>query len=380
LKLLHFNQKYKMPVRLPIDNLKTLWPQELKGTRLGAVLHPASVGSDFRHSSEILKSHEGRLFRLCCLFGPQHGILGQTQDNMIEWEGFTDPNLGVPVFSLYGTHREPTAEMMSYCDTLLVDLQDIGARYYTFIWTLLLCMRSASRYGKSVVVCDRPNPIGNQVEEGSPWDLDYSSFVGLHKIPIRHGKTIGALARQFRDELFPELHLYVLEMEDYNPTQWFDQTGLPWILPSPNMPTLETATVYPGMCLFEATNVSEGRGTTRPFELFGAPFIDSRAMCVYLNNQNLPGLFFREAHFQPTFHKYTGQICHGAQIHITNRYAVRSFEMAVKILQWLFSNHPADFQWRTDPYEYEFKKLAIDILLGNGWYRQKFIETSYGAF
>jgi len=362
-------------VRLALENLENHFPKKLKGCKLGAILHPASITSDLRHTIATLEKHNGSLFKLSALFGPQHGILGHTQDNMIEWEGYKDPRLGIPVYSLYGEHREPAPEMLNGLDALLIDLQDVGARYYTFIWTLYLCMKAAEKCAIPVVVIDRPNPIGCHITEGPVLDLEYKSFVGLHSIQVRHGKTIGSLALQFRDECFPNVETYVLEMQGYEKNMWFDQTGLPWVMPSPNMPTLETAIVYPGQCLLEATNVSEARGTTKPFELFGAPWIDSLEMCKYLNDLKLPGVYFRESHYQPTFHKYSGQICHGAQIHVLDRETFLPFESTVQILKHLFNRYPNDFAWKNPPYEYEFKKLPIDILLGNGSFRKEFIEV-----
>ena len=367
--------KQPKAVKLPVENFKNLWPGELKGMRTGCLLHPASVDSSLRHTSEIIKTFDGDLFRVKAMFGPQHGYLGHTQDNMVEWAGYEDTEFMIPVYSLYGKHREPTEEMLSGLDCLLVDLQDIGTRYYTFIWTLFLCMKAAEKYGKTIVVCERPNPVNCVQTEGPVLELDYSSFVGMHSIPVRHGKTIGGLAKMFKKDRFPNLNLHVLEMENYKPGMWFDQTGLPWVLPSPNMPTLETALVYPGMCLLEATNVSEGRGTARPFELFGAPFIDAKKMCGYLNNLNLPGVFLREVHFQPTFHKWAGQICNGAQIHVLKRDMFKSFETGIQILKYLYNAYPGRFKWKEPPYEYEFEKMPIDILLGNGWFRKKYIET-----
>ena len=350
-------------VRLPLDRLSELWPKALKNAALGAVLHPASVSASLHHASEVLKSHDGDLFRLKALFGPQHGYLGQTQDNMIEWGGFAHPRWGIPVYSLYGEHREPTPEMLAGLDVLLVDMQDVGARYYTFIWTLYLCMKACEKAKIPVVVLDRPNPIGNAVE-GPVLNPDYRSFVGLHPISVRHGKTIGELARQFQREAFPGCELHVLPMEGNNPESYFEATGLPWVLPSPNMPTVDTAVVYPGMCLFEATNVSEGRGTSRPFELFGAPWIDAAHMCSELNRGNLPGVHFREAYFQPTFHKFSGQLCGGAQIHVLDRFGFLPFRTAVAILDYLRGNHPEVFRWKEPPYEYEYHKLPIEILIG----------------
>lgn len=361
-------------VILPIERLETLWPKNLLKSRVGALLHPASILPDYRHSLDVLEAFNGELFDLVALFGPQHGILGHTQDNMIEWEGYQDSRLGIPVYSLYGEHRQPTREMFEGLDAILVDLQDVGSRYYTFIWSLFLCMKTAEEQGVAVVVCDRPNPINAVDQEGPILDKAYSSFVGLHSIPVRHGKNIGDLARQFKAECFPEVELYILEMQNYKPSMWYDETGLPWVLPSPNMPTLDTATVYPGMCLFEATNVSEGRGCTRPFEIWGAPFIDAPKLVSYLQGLNFEGVIFREAYFQPTFHKWAGEICHGLQFHVTDRDVFRSFEVCIAILRYLFHTYPEDFKWRTEPYEYEYEKLAIDILLGSGSYRLIEIE------
>lgn len=363
-----------MTVRIALSRFEDTFPQKLRGKRLGALLHPASIDASLHHTLETLRRYDEKLFELSALFGPQHGILGHTQDNMIEWEGSLDPELGIPVYSLYGKTREPSPEMLSHIDALFVDMQDVGARYYTFIWTLFLCMKACEKAKIPVVVLDRPNPLGCAVE-GPILDLDYASFVGLWKLPVRHGKTIGELAKVFRAERFPDCELYVMEMEGYDPRMWFDETGLPWVMPSPNMPTLDTATVYPGMCLFEATNVSEGRGTTRPFELFGAPFIDAKKLCKYLNGLHLPGVYFRENYFQPTFHKGAGKICGGAQIHVLDRERFRSFDTAVRILRYLFHEYPNDFAWKTPPYEYEYEKLPIDILLGSGTFRRELIEN-----
>ena len=356
--------KWMNAVRLPIDRLPELWPRNLRGTRIGAVLHPASVSATLAHSSRILESLSPRLFRLAALFGPQHGYLGQTQDNMIEWEGYRHPRLGIPVHSLYGENREPTDGMLRGLDALLIDLQDIGTRYYTFIWTMYLCLKACSDRGIPVLVCDRPNPINGTTIEGALPDTSYRSFVGLHPISVRHGKTIGELAIQFRDEAFPECKLEVLPMEGWKRSMWFDQTGLPWVLPSPNMPTLETATVYAGMCLLEATNISEGRGTSRPFELFGAPWIRGEEFAAGLNALALPGVYFREAYFLPTFHKYAGETCAGAQLHITDRDRFFPFRTGVEIIRYTQASYAAKFEWKPPPYEYEYRRLPIEVLIG----------------
>lgn len=353
-----------MPVQLPLDRLPELWPNKLRGARIGALIHPASVSSKLEHASRILERHSGDLFQLTAFFGPQHGFLGQTQDNMVEWTSYEHPCFHIPVYSLYGDHREPTAEKLEGLDVLLVDLQDVGSRYYTFVWTLYLSMRACEKYGVTVVVLDRPNPINGITTEGPILDPNYKSFVGMHPLPVRHGRTIAELAQQFREEAFPNCELCVLPMKNWERDMWFDQTGLPWVMPSPNMPTLETATVYPGMCLFEGTNLSEGRGTTRPFEIFGAPFIDAGKLCTELNQLQLPGVFFRENYFQPTFQKFAGQLCGGAQIHVLERNAFRPFQTGLEIIRMIRRLYGDQFAWKQPPYEYETEKLPIEILLG----------------
>ncbi|HEX8281162.1 MAG TPA: DUF1343 domain-containing protein [Chthoniobacterales bacterium] len=353
-----------MSVTLPIDRLAELWPRTLRGARVGALLHPASVSSTLVHTSRLLEAQNGKLFELAAFFGPQHGFLGQTQDNMIEWQGYAHPRLGIPVYSLYGEHREPTRAMLEGVDVLLVDLQDIGARYYTFIWTLYLAMRACAAAGVHVVVCDRPNPINGVTTEGPLLNPAYRSFVGLHPLPVRHARTIGELARQFREEAFPDCALTVLPMTGWQREMWADDNGLPWVMPSPNMPTLETALVYPGMCLLEGTNISEGRGTTRPFEIFGAPFIEADDLARTLNAAGLPGVYFRENYFQPTFHKFAGELCGGAQLHVTDRDAFRPLETALTIIRHLRSRYANSFQWKQPPYEYEYERLPIEVLLG----------------
>jgi uncharacterized protein YbbC (DUF1343 family) len=353
-----------VPVRLPVDHLEELWPSDLCGARVGALLHAASVSSQLVNTLDILEGFSGKLFKLAALFGPQHGFYGQTQDNMIEWRGFIHPRLGVPVFSLYGEHREPTPDMLGKIDALFVDLQDVGARYYTFIWTLYLCMRACEKAGVTVVVADRPNPINGVKVEGPIPGEKYRSFVGMHPIPVRHGKTIGELAMQFRAEAFPQCRLHVLPMKNWQREMWWDETGLKWVMPSPNMPSLDTAIVYPGMCLLEGTNISEGRGTTRPFEIFGAPWVDARDLCVKLNALDLPGVFFREIFFQPAFHKFANELCSGAQLHVLDREMCEPFRTGVAIINEIRRSYPEQFQWKQPPYEYEYEKLPIEILIG----------------
>jgi len=340
----------------------------LRGQRLGLLVHPASVDRRLRHAAQLF--FHAPLADLRVLFGPQHGIRGETQDNMIEWEGFTDPVMGLPVYSLYGEHRKPTAGMLADVDTLVIDLQDVGARYYTFIWTMLLCLEACAELGKRVVVLDRPNPLGGRRTEGNVLDPAYRSFVGLAPIPMRHGLTIGELAVFFRQWSGLDLDLEVVWMEGWERDLDFTATGLPWVLPSPNMPTVKTALVYPGACLLEGTLLSEGRGTTRPFEIFGAPFVEPETLCGLLRSWNLPGCRLRPLYFQPTFHKFAGEVCGGLQVHITDWRVfepVATYTAAIGAVRRLW---PRDFAWRRPPYEYETVKLPIDILAGGPAWRE----------
>nr|MEE4267160.1 DUF1343 domain-containing protein [Candidatus Krumholzibacteria bacterium] len=354
-------------VKTGLDQLVAEDFARLEGLRVGLLVHPASVDGLMRHATDLLADSARTDVR--ALFGPQHGIMGQNQDNMIEWRGFTDARRGVPVHSLYGQHRQPTPEMLAGLDVLVIDLQDIGARYYTFIWTLWLCLEACAAAGVKVMVLDRPNPLGGLAREGNVLDLDYRSFVGLAAIPMRHGLTIGELATMFALEMEVPPDLEVVEMRGWRRAMTFDETGLPWILPSPNMPTLDTAFVYPGGCLLEGTNLSEGRGTTRPFEIFGAPFIEAAQLADCLDGWGFPGAVFRPLHFEPTFHKFAGQICGGVQVHVTDRavfkpVAVYSAAIAAVAQVW-----DQDFAWKQPPYEYEEEKLPIDILAGGTSWR-----------
>ena len=352
-------------VILPVDRLDALWPRRLSGKRVGALLHGASVDASLRPTlAHLEKMSADGLIRLSALFGPQHGFETTTQDNMVEWTGYRHPRLGIPVHSLYGEHREPTPEMLQGLEVIFIDLVDIGARYYTFIWTMLLCLKAAERQGLTVVLADRPNPLNGVTVEGDPQRPDHLSFVGLHPLPVRHGKTIGELARLFQQELFPDIDLEVLPMEGWERGHYFDETGLPWLMPSPNMPTVETALVYPGMCLLEGTNLSEGRGTTRTFEFFGAPWINGFDLASELNALALPGAFFREVAFEPGFQKYAGQVCHGCQLHVTDRAQFLPYRSGLEIMQLIGNLYPDKFAWKQPPYEYEYEKLPIEILCG----------------
>jgi uncharacterized protein YbbC (DUF1343 family) len=354
--------KRKKETLTGLDLVDKRWPGDLKGARVGLVVHPASVNSRLEHAITVCM--RSRKFKLAVLFGPQHGILGQTQDNMVEWEGFRDPATDLPVYSLYGKTRKPGPKMLKDIDALVIDLQDVGSRYYTFIWTMDLCMQACHEAGKTIVVLDRPNPLAGHITEGPVLDPGFASFVGLRPLPVRHGMTMGEIGTYLRDTFYPRLDYRIIPMQGWKRKMWFDQSRLPWVMPSPNMPTIDTALVYPGMCLLEATNISEGRGTTRPFELFGAPFIHPETLVNVLKEFRLPGVLFRPLSFQPTFQKHAGKICGGAQIHVTDRKRFKPFKTGVAILKAVHDTYPRDFQWNQPPYEYEEVKLPIDILAG----------------
>jgi len=302
-------------VRLGSDLL--LASDRLRGTRVGIVCNHASVSHGVAHIVDRLTEADG--VRLAAIFGPQHGVRSDVQDNMIETPHRDDPSRRVPIYSLYSETREPTAEMLKGLDLLVIDLQDIGARIYTYIYTMAYCLRACGRHGVPVIVCDRPNPINGVDIEGALLRKGFESFVGLFPIPMRHGMTMAELARLFNEEFGLGAHLEVVRMHGWERAMFFDDTDLPWVMPSPNMPTLETAMVYPGTVLFEGTLLSEGRGTTRPFELVGAPGVEAERFARQLNDKALPGVYFRPAVFEPTFQKHARQACAGCQLHVLER-------------------------------------------------------------
>jgi uncharacterized protein YbbC (DUF1343 family) len=290
---------------------------------------------------------------------------------MIEWQGFSDPRTGVPVYSLYGEVRRPTAEMLADVDVLVFDIQDVGTRVYTFIYTMALAMAAARDHGKRFIVLDRPNPINGTVFEGSLLEPGHESFVGMYPIPMRHGLTIGELAQMFNTEFGIGCELSIVPMKGYDRGLWFDETSAPWVIPSPNMPTLETATVYPGTVLVEGTLISEGRGTTRPFELIGVPYADSNELAERLQSYRLPGVHFRPHSFLPTFQKHAGRLCHGVQIHVLSREEFRPVITGVAVIKAIRDLYPQDFQWKLPPYEYVHDRLPIDVIAGGTRIREQ---------
>jgi uncharacterized protein YbbC (DUF1343 family) len=340
----------------------------LRGKRVGLVANPASIDEDFVHVTERIGRDDGAT--LAALFGPQHGYHADLQDNMIETPHAEDRTRRVPVFSLYSDTREPSREMLDGLDVLVIDLQDVGTRVYTFAYTMANCLKAAGRAGLPVIVCDRPNPIGGTQVEGPVLERGLESFVGMFETPLRHGMTIGELARLFNDRFRLGASLEVMPMKGWRREMYWDATSLPWVIPSPNMPTLDTAIVFPGQVLFEGTQLSEGRGTTRPFELVGAPWIDPERFARTVNAYALPGVHFRPAAFQPTFHKCAGETCGGVQVHVIDRQRFQPVLASTVLLRQFRAADPARFAWRDPPYEYEHEKLPIDVLAGTRTFRE----------
>jgi uncharacterized protein YbbC (DUF1343 family) len=356
-----------MRVTLGLEQL--LESDRLDGQRVALVCNPSSVDRHLRHAADRLAAHPRA--RLTAIFGPQHGFRSDVQENMIESGHAHDERRRVPVYSLYSETREPTAEMLRDVDVLVIDLQDVGTRIYTYIYTMANCLAAARTHGVTAIVCDRPNPIGGVGVEGPMLVAGYESFVGQYPIPMRHGMTIGELARLFNDAFTIGADLEVVKMRGWRRDMYFDDTALPWVMTSPNIPTLDTCIVYPGTVLFEGTNVSEGRGTTRPFELVGAPWADAERFADEMNRIELPGAFFRPAVFEPTFHKHAKTNCGGCQIHVLDRATFRPVEAGVALLSAFRASDPAQFAWRDPPYEYEHDKLPIDILAGSPETRER---------
>lgn len=345
-------------------------PKPILGKKIGLVTNQSAITRDIRHAVRLL--HNGRGWKLTALFGPEHGIWGEQQD-MAHVEHSKDPMTGIEVHSLYGKSKEdltPSKNALKQLDALVIDLQDIGSRYYTFIYTMALCMRAAAPLGVPVIVLDRPNPIDGIHLEGNIREEKYSSFVGMFPLPTRHGMTAGELARYFNAKFNLNCDLLVVPMQGWRRSMWWGDTGIPWIIPSPNMPTVFTAAVYPGMCLIEGTNLSEGRGTTHPFEFFGAPWLEPFKLADALNALSLPGVRFRPHYFQPTFQKHAGAVCGGVELHVTDRVSFEPYRTGLWCVKVARDFNPEKFDWRREPYEFVSDRLAIDLLAGSDNYRK----------
>jgi len=352
-----------------LESILDSFPSKLKGKRIGILCHAPSITKEFSHIVDIFSQRKD--CKLSAIFGPQHGIHGQTQDNMIEWQSQRHPILDIPLYSLYGDHRKPSLKMLNDIDALVIDLQDIGARLYTYVWTVKLCIEACSELGIPVWLLDRPNPIGRIGFDGPVLKEKYFTFVGGACIPLCHRMTIGEMALWIKEKYYPVCDLNIVWMKNWTRFSLYSETKLPWVLPSPNMPSVETAIVYPGTVLIEALNLSEGRGTTIPFELFGAPFIDSPRLKKNLDNRKISGCAFRTHSYIPTFHKFSGELCHGLQIHVTDINKYKPVTTALEIFDAIIETSPHDsLSFNLPPYEYENNLMPFDILSGDSEMRK----------
>jgi len=357
-------------VTLGLEKLLANPKKYLSGSTLGLVVNQTSLTSDGQFS--IGQFHDNKSFKLKTILAPEHGVYGVDQDMALVTDEI-EPLSGLLVRSLYGTSTSsltPSSYLLDGIDNLVFDIQDVGSRYYTFIYTLANCMKTCAQSNTRMIVCDRPNPINGLAVEGNLVEKEFYSFVGQYPIPNRHGMTVGELARLFNEHFGIKCDLKVIPMEGWERSMWYDQTGLSWVSPSPNMPTLSTATVYPGMCLIEGTLLSEGRGTTLPFEQVGAPYINAEVFAKTLNKENLPGIFFRPQYFKPQFQKWSGEVCGGVQLHIIERNKIKPLATSISMLFLIKKLYPNDFSWRTESYEFVNDRLAIDLLYGNSTLRE----------
>ena len=362
-----------------IDHLLSQPEKYLQGKTVGLIVNHTSLAGDGKHSITHFLSHSA--FTLQALFAPEHGLNGTAQD-MVPIDNEVDLLSGLDIKSLYGKNKDslvPDPALLHDIDNLVFDIQDIGSRYYTFIYTMANCMIICKQAGTRMVVCDRPNPINGTSVEGNLVGEAWRSFVGQYPLPNRHGMTVGELARLFNEHFGIHCDLTVVPMSGWSREMWYDQTGMIWTPPSPNMPTLATATVYPGMCLIEGTLLSEGRGTTLPFEQIGAPFIDPHKLVARLETDShlLPGVFFRPQYFKPMFQKHAGEVCAGLQLHITDRDQFKPLLTTLALLRAIAKIYPDQLQWRTEPYEFVSDRLAIDLLYGNPNLRATLFEPDF---
>jgi len=361
----------KKKVILGLENLILDPPEYIKTKRLGLLCNPASVDNRFTHASLLI--HNNFPGQLKALFSPQHGFYAEKQDNMIESDHIMEPLLNVPIFSLYAKKRIPTLQMFADIDILLIDIQDVGTRVYTFIYTVSYCLEIAAKLNKKVVILDRPNPIGGNQIEGNILSKDFTSFVGRYPIPMRHGMTIGEISQFFNREFSIGCDLKIITMSGWKRKMYWKDTGIAWISPSPNLPTPQSCMVYPGQVIWEGTNISEGRGTALPFEQFGAPFLDIEKI-KHEADKLIPGAVLRPVNFEPTSGKWQNNICKGFQIHITDREKFLPYISSLILLQLIVKYHKNNFQLKSPPYEYEYKKMPLDLILGSKTIRKKIMN------
>lgn len=357
-------KKFELGIEVLLDDEKEL----IEGKRVGLITNPTGVDQELNSIVDLL--HNDPEVELTALYGPEHGVRGSAQAGEYV-EFYTDEKTGLPVYSLYGATKKPTPEMLENVDVLLFDIQDVGTRFYTYIYTMAYAMEAAKENNIPFIVLDRPNPLGGTEVEGPVLETPYKSFVGNYEIPLRHGMTVGELAKLFNEEFGIGADLTVVKMKGWKRDMYYDETGLQFVMPSPNMPTLDTALVYPGAALIEGTNVSEGRGTTKPFELIGAPFINADNLAQQLNSLNLKGVSFRAASFTPSISKHAGKLSHGIQIHITDRDEFETVKTGLHIVKSIHDLYPEDFAFRAE----DSRGISFfDQLIGNGWVREAIEE------
>jgi len=354
-------------VRLGIDNLQYSKFKALRGARIGLCANFSSCNSSLQTTISVFS--QSKHVKLRALFAPEHGLHGALQDQVTA-KDFYDKSRKTAVYSLYSKSLANEDKIRKQIDCLVIDLQDIGARYYTFLWSAMLMIEQMERLEKKVFILDRPNPLNGRKVQGPVLEKDHISFVGLYPIPIRHGMTIGELCTMITREMWCQATVEVISMKGWSRDLTFPDTGQKWTIPSPNMPFYSTASVYPGMCLLEGTNVSEGRGTTRPFELFGAPWIDAGLLTEVLQKKSIPGVVFRPAYFIPTFNKYAGKLCQGSQLYVINEKGFDPIATGLEIISTIRYLYLKKFTWRKPPYEFEKKRMPFDILIGNSWVRE----------
>lgn len=360
----------RKPIKLGLEKALENPSKYFGDLRLGLICNQATVNHQFRHAADLFFEHPE--INLTTLFGPQHGIRGDVQDNMIETGHTTDSQTELPIYSLYSETRQPIESMLSNIDALVFDLQDVGCRVYTFIYTMANAMKSCAKFGKKFIVLDRPNPINGLDVEGNILETGHESFVGMFPIPMRHGMTIGELAQMFNQDFELKCDLEVITIEGWSREDYTDETDCPWVMPSPNMPTVDTAVVFPGTVYFEGTQLSEGRGTTRPFEIIGANYISSKDYCNALNSLNLDGVIFRAIGFIPTFQKDEGKNCGGAFVHVLNRDIFKPVLTGIAMAKVAFDLYPDKFEWKKTPYEYVYDRNPFDVIHGSTKLREAF--------
>ncbi len=359
-------------VKLGLEKVLNEQNNLLRNLRIGLICNQSSVNHQFQHAADLFFENDN--LNLVSLFGPQHGIRGDVQDNMVETSHAIDRLTKLPIYSLYSETRQPTEEMLLSMDALVFDLQDVGCRVYTFIYTMANVMRACAMFGKKIFVLDRPNPIGGLLAEGNFLEKGHESFVGQFPLPMRHGLTVGELAKLFNTEFHINCDLEVITMNNWERQDFYDETDAPWVMPSPNMPTVDTTVVFPSTVYFEGTKVSEGRGTTRPFEIVGAPYIDSNEYADELSALELPGVIFRPINFLPTFQKYSNQSCGGVFLHITERNLFEPVITGLAMVKIMYELYPKDFEWKDTPYEYEFDRNPFDVIAGTTKIREMIEE------